>query len=83
MEVEIDIEAFKSLEKKQLRVLDAIKNVNDVSLNLRKMSSVTGLPPSSVWDSWQRLRGKCRLTLKIEALSAEERLKEVKKDGKV
>lgn len=76
MQVEIDIEAFRSLDKRQLRVLDAIKEVNDVSLNLRKISGVTGLPPSSVWDSWQKLRTKCRLTVRIEALSAEERLKE-------
>ncbi len=79
MEVEIDMEAFKSLEKKQLLVLDAVKQVNDVHLNLRKLGRITGLPHSSMWDVWKKMKGKCKLTLKIEALSAEERLKELKK----
>lgn len=75
MEVEIDLESFRALNKKELKVIDAIKNVNDVHLNLRMLRKETKLPESTVWDQWQKIKAKCRMRLVIEPLSAEERLR--------
>jgi len=75
MEVEIDLEAFRSLEKRQLLLVDAMKKVNDVHLNLRLLATETGLPFSTVWDQWQKMKSKCKMKLVIESLSAEERLR--------
>jgi len=75
MEVEIDLESFRALRRKELKVVDALKNVNDVHLNLHLLSKETGLPYSTVWDQWQKIKAKCRMRLVIEPLSVEERLR--------
>ena len=81
VEVDVDIESFKSLDIKQLKLLDAVRKVDNLHINLRMLSDKTGLPQSTVWDTWQKLQRNCKVTMKIEPLSAKDRL-ESEKNGK-